>query len=367
MKLFFTGNRGALAPFDNYRLVALRPTIKALCITTAVFNSLLIIPDLMNITGARAVAVGVMRGVYTFLVLAMLWRLKRFKSFDAYATAVTGLAVAAMAVFIAVFALYPAPDFSIQVLGMMVIIMLVYLTPNKWVLMNITAAGGIVGFLSCSLWLAQGIDASHMAVGMIYLTVIATLCAIFSLNVRAYQYNEYVSREDLLRDYATDPLTGLGNRVRLEEETAKWLDRAEKYSLALSLVVMDVDNMKLVNDTYGHVQGDLVLCQLAGVMRGELRREDVCVRWGGDEFILLLPHTQAGDAEKLTQRMQRAILEHAFDPPVKLSCSFGIAPMQPGMSLTALIAQADEQMYAAKRRRKSAARTAKATGAELQA
>jgi diguanylate cyclase (GGDEF)-like protein len=355
MKLFFVGDREAMVPFDNYRLVALRPTIRALCITTAVFNSLLIIPDLMNITGARAVAVTVMRGVYTLLVLAMLWHLKRFKRFSAYAAAATGLEAAAMAVFLAVFALYPAPDFSIQVLGMMVIIMLVYLTPNKWVLMNITAAGGIAGFLVCSLWLTHGIRTAQIVVGMIYLAVIAVLCAIFSLNVRAYQYHEYISREDLKRDYATDPLTGLGNRVSLAEETAKWLDRAEKYGLPLSLVVIDVDDMKKLNDTHGHVKGDMVLCQLAQVMRSQLRRDDICVRWGGDEFILLLPYTRAQEAEKLMRRMQRIISEYTFDPPVSLTCSFGIAPLQQGMNLSALMAQADEQMYDAKRRRRHAA------------
>ena len=354
MKLFFVGDREAMVPFDNYRLVALRPTIRALCITTAVFNSLLIIPDLMNITGARAVAVTVMRGVYTLLVLAMLLNLKRFKSFSAYAAAVTGLEAAAMVVFLVVFALYPAPDFSIQVLGMMVIIMLVYLTPNKWVLMNITAAGGIAGFLACALWLAHGLRTAQVVVGMIYLAVIAVLCAIFSLNVRAYQYKEYVSREDLKRDYATDPLTGLGNRVSLTEEAAKWLDRAEKYGMPLSLVVMDVDEMKKVNDTYGHMSGDMVLCQLAHVIRAGLRRDDICVRWGGDEFILLLPYTRVSEAEKLMRRMQHAISEHTFDPPVTLSCSFGIAPLQPGMSLHALMAQADGLMYEAKRRRKDA-------------
>jgi diguanylate cyclase (GGDEF)-like protein len=360
MKLFFVGRSEALVPFDRYRLVSLRPTIKALFITTAVFNTLLMIPDFLNITGPRAVAMGVMRSVYTLLVLGTLWRIKRIRSFRAYAALVTCLEVIALIVFDTVFTLYPAPDFSIQVLGIMVIIMLIYLTPNSWVMMNAVALAGIAGFLACSLWLVQGIDASNMTVGVIYLSVIAALCAIFSLNVRAHQYREYVSREDLKRDYVTDPLTHLGNRIRLEEDAAKWMDRAEKYGMVLSLVVMDVDNMKLLNDTYGHVQGDQVLCQLADVLRAELRRDDVCVRWGGDEFIMLLPYIRGSDAEKLTLRIQRAICAQVFDPPVILTCSFGVAPMQPGMSLTALIAKADEMMYTAKREGKNATRRAKA-------
>jgi diguanylate cyclase (GGDEF)-like protein len=261
---------------------------------------------------------------------------------------------ASLAVFISVYTLYPTPDFSIQVLGMMVIIMLIYLTPGRWIYMNIVAAAGIAGFMACTMGLVPQVDGGHLAAGLVYLGVIAVLCAIVALQVRAYQYREYVSREDLKRDYATDMLTGLGNRIRLEEETAKWLDRMEKYGMDLSLVVMDVDNMKKVNDTFGHVQGDLVLCQLAEVMRAELRRDDVCVRWGGDEFILLLPYTKTNDAEKLMRRMQRAISGHAFDPPVTLTCSFGIAPMKLGVSLTAMLAQADALMYDAKRQGKNA-------------
>ncbi len=358
MKLFFIGRREALNPFNDYRLVALRPTIRALFLVVAGFNTLLLIPDMINLTGERAVAVLTLRVVYTLMVLSTFLWVMRLKNFRAYAMLVTLLEAAALAVFLVVFILYPAPDFSIQTLGMMVIVMLIFLTPNDWVNMNAVAWAGIACFLLSAMFIVRDVEPGKIAAGMIYLGVVSALCAIFALHIRAYQYREYVSHTDLLRDYVTDPLTRLGNRVRLEEEAAKWMDWSLKYSVPLSLVVMDVDNMKKVNDTYGHIQGDAVLCQVAEELCANLRKNDVCVRWGGDEFMMLLPNTHIREAERLAGRVRRAISSRAFTPPVKMTCSFGIAPMQPGLSLSALIAKADESMYAAKKTGKNAIRTA---------
>ncbi len=358
MKLFFIGRRAALNPFNNYRLVALRPIIRALIVLVAVFNALLLIPDLINLKGAAATTVLILRAVYSLLVLSAFWWMVKLKSFQLYSDLITMMEAAALLVFLVVFCLYPQPDFTIQVLGMMVIILLIYLVPNKWLNMNVVAAAGVLSFLACELFIVKGIEAGQITAGMIYLLVVSVLCSIFSLHIRAYQYREYISRVDLLRDYATDPLTRLGNRVKLEEEAAKWMDWSLKFGVPLSLIVMDVDDMKQVNDTYGHVKGDAVLCQMAEELFANLRKNDVCVRWGGDEFMLLLPNTHMREAEKLARRVQQAISSRTFDPPVKLTCSFGIAPMQPDLSLSALIAKADESMYAAKKLGKNAVQTA---------
>lgn len=358
MKLFFICRQEVLTPFNNYRLIALRPTIRALVAVVAVFNALLLIPDLIHLEGAAAVMVIILRTAYSLMALSALWWSVKLKSFQVYSNLVTMMEAAALLVFLVVFCLYPVPDFTIQMLGMMVIVLLIYLVPNQWSNMNIVAAAGIAGFLLCALFIVKGMDAGQISAGMVYLIVLSVLCSIFSLHIRGYQFREYVSRADLLRDYATDPLTRLGNRVMLEEEAAKWMDCFLRFGLPLSLVVMDVDNMKQVNDNFGHIQGDAVLCQVAEELCANLRKNDVCVRWGGDEFMMLLPNTHIREAEKLVRRVQKAISSRVFDPPVQLTCSFGIAPMQTGLSLNALIEKADESMYAAKKVGKNAVRTA---------
>jgi diguanylate cyclase (GGDEF)-like protein len=361
MKLFFKSSPETLDAFHNYRLKAMRPVIKALFITIAVFNALLLIPDLIHLGGAAGIAVIALRSGFTIMTLVGLIGVLRLRSFHAYAMVVTILEAAALVIFLSVFYLYPEPDYTIQMVGMMVILMLIYLMPNKWSNMLIVSGAGVAGFLCASLFFGKNIDAGHILAGNIYLVVISALCAIFALHYRSYQYREYVSKAELLRDYTTDPLTGIGNRVKLEEEATKWLDRAERYGLPLSLVVIDVDNMKEINDTYGHIVGDTTLYDVAQVMRAQLRKDDVCVRWGGDEFVLLLPYTGVLEARKLMERVQTAISSHAFKPSTRLTCSFGIAPMQAGQNLDTLIEQADQSMYEAKRMGKNRIRTSDTT------
>ena len=357
MKLFFKSRPETLNAFHNYRLKTMRPVIKALFMTIAVFNALLLIPDLIHLGGTAGIAVILLRAGYTILTLVSLIGVLRLRAFHAYAVVVTILEAAAIVVFLCVFYLYPEPDYTIQLVGMMVILMLVYMMPNKWGNMLIVSVIGVAGFLCVSLFFGKNIDAGHIMAGFIYLVVISALCAIFALHYRSYQYREYVSKAELLRDYTTDPLTGIGNRVKLEEEAAKWLDRAERYGLPLSLVVIDVDNMKEINDTHGHIVGDTALFDVAQVMRAQLRKDDVCVRWGGDEFVLLLPYTGVTDAKKLMERVQTAISGHAFKTTTRLTCSFGIASMQAGQNLDTLMEQADQSMYEAKKMGKNRIRT----------
>lgn len=354
MKLFFIGRREVLTPFNNYRLVALKPAIRALIVVAVLFNALLLIPDMINLGGAAETAVVALRTVFSLMTLSLLWWLEKMKTFNVYAIVLTIMEAAALLVFLVVFSLYPEPDAMIQLMGMIVLVMFIYLTPNRWVHMNSVAAAGIISFLLCEVFIVKGLEDGQVAAGAVYLVVVAVLCAIFSLHIRSYQYREYVSRSDLLRDYATDPLTRVGNRVRLEEEASKWMDWSLQYSLPLSLIVVDVDNMKQVNDTHGHLRGDEILCQIAHEMSASLRKNDVCVRWGGDEFMVLLPNTHLSEAESLAERIQSAICSRVFEPLVSVTCSFGVAQLQPGQSLQALIAQADGSMYMAKRMGKNA-------------
>lgn len=104
---------------------------------------------------------------------------------------------------------------------------------------------------------------------------------------------------------------------------------------------------------------------MADVLNRGMRKDDVCVRWGGDEFVLLLPYTNAREAKILAERLQDAICRHSFEPPVRLTCSFGVAPMEPGQSLDALMALADKSMYAAKKMGRNTVQVAEGpTGAE---
>jgi diguanylate cyclase (GGDEF)-like protein len=159
-----------------------------------------------------------------------------------------------------------------------------------------------------------------------------------------------------LRELAqTDPLTGLANlrafRARLDEE----VKRARRYGTPLTAIMADMDHLKPVNDSLGHAAGDRAIAAVAGVIRGELRETDFGARYGGDEFVLLLPHTTADEGRVLAERICARLRETTLELSgrrVPLGASFGVAclPEDAGDgSAEALVRAADAALYRAKR------------------
>ena len=159
-----------------------------------------------------------------------------------------------------------------------------------------------------------------------------------------------------LRELAqTDPLTGLANlrasRARLDDE----VKRARRYRTPLTCVMADMDHLKPVNDELGHAAGDRAIAAVAAVIRAELRETDFGARYGGDEFVILLPHTTADEgrvlAERICARLKGTVLDVA-GRSVSVGASFGVAclPEDGGdMKAEALMAAADTALYRAKR------------------
>lgn len=159
--------------------------------------------------------------------------------------------------------------------------------------------------------------------------------------------------EKMLRQQSrTDPLTGLANRRYLFTVLEAEIERAHRYDVPLSLMICDLDDFKRVNDTCGHQAGDDVLRQVADILRGESRQTDLPARYGGDEFVLLLPHTSAHNAAKAGQRIVRAIHCMRKETYEDLGMSAGIATLRhdDDKEGESLLARADEALYRAKRR-----------------
>ena len=154
---------------------------------------------------------------------------------------------------------------------------------------------------------------------------------------------------------ATDPLTGALNRRTFVDLARKQLSRARRVDGPLSLVLLDVDHFKNVNDTHGHLAGDEVLRRFAEVVRDQLRTEDVFVRYGGEEFCLLLPDVPGPGAVALAGRIRKAVAKTSFameGKGISLTVSAGVAARidEGPEALDALIARADEALYIAKSR-----------------
>jgi diguanylate cyclase (GGDEF)-like protein/putative nucleotidyltransferase with HDIG domain len=163
--------------------------------------------------------------------------------------------------------------------------------------------------------------------------------------------------EQTQEDSLTDPLTGLPNTRFLFMHLTRELARAERLKAEVSLMVMDLDNFKEINDNHGHHVGDRALCEVARVLRAAIRPYDICVRYAGDEFIVVLSGCGADEAEHKRQELQKSIDEVYFEArPGKrltLGISVGAAVFpQDGESYEALLATADSRMYQDKSGRK---------------
>jgi len=160
--------------------------------------------------------------------------------------------------------------------------------------------------------------------------------------------------ETLHRLALQDPLTGIANRRLFDEELQREFSRALRHGRKLSLILFDLDNLKEINDVHGHSCGDLVLQHIAETGRRQMRREEIFGRLGGDEFGILCPEVDSGGAAVLAERLRSAVggrsvhLEYA-GPPLRVTCSFGIAQFEPGMETAeALFEAADRALYRAK-------------------
>jgi len=165
-----------------------------------------------------------------------------------------------------------------------------------------------------------------------------------------------VSRSQRLLQLATsDPLTGLFNRGYVDERLAMELSRAQRYDKSLTVAVVDADHFKALNDTHGHAAGDLVLKKLAELLRGSLRHSDTTGRYGGEEFVVILPETDMETARRKVESLREAIASTPIALPhgretVRLTISAGLASFpEDGEDAAELFATADERMFAAKR------------------
>jgi len=155
--------------------------------------------------------------------------------------------------------------------------------------------------------------------------------------------------ETITRLASTDELTGLHNRRSFNEFFTLELSAARRHNHPLSLISVDLDNFKAVNDTFGHSVGDQLLKEFAALMQKMVRAEDFTVRWGGDEFIILLPHTTGEAAQALAERI-RIVFEQNADWvfPLAVTASFGVAQLREGEHGESLICRADDALYSAK-------------------
>ena len=154
--------------------------------------------------------------------------------------------------------------------------------------------------------------------------------------------------KELERRSVTDRLTGLFNRVKLEEAFEVDIQRSFRYKQSFSIIMVDIDHFKEVNDTYGHQAGDQVLVEVARLLKENVRATDIAGRWGGEEFLIICAQTDAQGALKLAQTLLLKFQHHAFPIVQRKTASFGVTTYLQGDKSNDMVARADAALYVAK-------------------
>jgi diguanylate cyclase (GGDEF)-like protein len=179
-------------------------------------------------------------------------------------------------------------------------------------------------------------------------------CFVFGVVHLSRQTAESLLRVARLeQDALIDPLTQLSNRRYLSRRFSEEISRAHRHHLNLTVIMVDIDHFKMVNDVYGHRTGDEVLCRIARVIEGELRTSDIAVRYGGDEILVIATNTDAPSGKILAERLRRAIREEAIPcdggVPILITVSIGVATLLLKECTRELIDRVDRALYEAKR------------------
>ena len=196
----------------------------------------------------------------------------------------------------------------------------------------------------------ENFDSLYLIQFIVPLLIVLVILIFFNYRLK----NEVKVRKKIEKELSKfankDSLTNIYNRRKIEELCENELKRSERYNSNLSLIFFDLNDFKLINDLSGHHQGDDVLIKIADVVSNNIRSTDYFGRWGGDEFLIVLPHTDLLQTEKIIRTLENKISEINFNlkENLKVSCSFGLCQYAPKDTLDSLLKKADESMYSIK-------------------
>lgn len=337
------------ARFEATKLDAAQRNIHLFGGIASIGSFLFMICDLIFIQGrTERLIAGIIRYCFAIIIVISVRKLQHIRTFAAFSLFVSALESIAIILFFSVLLLYDSPDFMIQSMGVLLTILAIFIVPNRSEYMMGLSLLTAAGFFLYYHFDQQNIELRQYIAAAVYTGLVIVLCAVKAIGSDRYACARFLKGERLEQASTRDFLTNAATRERLEEEARRWMNFCRRQSLPLCLVFVDVDDLKRINDQHGHTMGDIALKEVARIMQTQLRNSDTIARWGGDEFVILLPNVTLQNAVLLLDRVKSAVGQIRLENIVSVSCSFGVVQMKQESTYAQMLAEADAMMYRAK-------------------
>jgi len=268
-----------------------------------------------------------------FLILSITFYLfRRFLLPDKYIyISNTIYEVIGLIIFLSIAFNYRPFNYWIDYIELIIFFLVIFfLIPNNLTNKSIITLTANIIFLFLSTTEIK-IDFEHK-ISYILAIAIIIICIYASYLIESLQRQNLLKQKELEHLSIIDPLTGIYNRRKFYFELEKQINSVKRYCENLSLIMLDVDHFKDINDQHGHLFGDKVLCELSKMIKKEIRIVDTFARIGGEEFVILLPKTPKKDAINLAERLRKRIKSYKIDGLTVLTCSFGVVEYTDGDS-----------------------------------
>lgn len=281
---------------------------------------------------------------FSFCLIASIL-LRRTQSRFVFMLLLMLLPVSGSYVYFYILSIYHSFDLAYQAITVLIIIFFSSHLPICWVALSVVNLSIVAGyyFVSFTFLNAPFIDMLEITVSMGLVTIFTQF---FKRRSDITQRLHYAREQKVIEQSIKDILTGCYNRLWLDRKINEYTSSKSSYSL----ILFDIDHFKQVNDRYGHQAGDQVLQEIACLVRDTLGEDFYLSRWGGEEFVVLMPGACLMEGLEMAEKLRLLIFAHDFGLENHVSCSFGITYAEPGNKPEAVMRRADELLYIAKDR-----------------
>jgi len=337
------------AEFIKHENAAAIKYIRPAVLVLGILFFLFIIPDYYLTESMRNFGlIFMIRATFLALVILLYLQLKINPNRHLNLRWIPVYAFIASASFLLIYYIYESPNLFIQSFGVVALILVFFHLVNRWLQAFLISIFLGSGFIIVTLTRPEEVINFELLAVSIYIALVIVLSSISAFRINMYKRMQFINTRELQLLSETDSLTGIYVRGKFDQELSKWIELANRYGHPLSIIMFDIDDLKKVNDRLGHLAGDRIISTLASLVRRVLRKTDIFARWGGDEFVILLPNTEKDQAYELAERIRDLIAGHSFKAVGFLSCSFGVEELRKGDERNSLLSRVDRKLYEAK-------------------